>query len=70
MHLNDGSTSIPECVVMLPANEANELDTVLILGEVGGGPPLVGGGPSLIGDRPPRVGGGPPLVGDGMRCKR
>ena len=45
MHLNDGSTSVPECVVMLPANEANELDTVILLGEVGGGgPPLVGGG--------------------------
>ena len=34
VHLNDGSTSVPECVVMLPANEANELDTVLLLGEV------------------------------------
>ena len=44
VHLNDGSTSVPECVVMLPANEANELDTVLLLGQVGGGPPLVGGG--------------------------
>ena len=37
VHLNDGSTSVPECVVMLPANEANELDTVLLLGEVVGG---------------------------------
>ena len=37
VHLNDGSNSVPECVVMLPANEANELDTVLLLGEVGGG---------------------------------
>ena len=40
VHLNDGSTSIPECAVMLPANEANELDTVLLLGQVGGCPPL------------------------------
>jgi len=37
VHLNDGSTSVPECVVMLPANEANELDTVLLLGEFGDG---------------------------------
>ena len=37
VHLNDGSTSVPECVVLLPANEANELDTVLLLGEVVGG---------------------------------
>jgi len=37
VHLNDGSTSVPECVVMLPANEANELDTVLLLREFGDG---------------------------------
>ena len=35
MHLIDSSVSTPECVVMAPANEANELDTVLLLGRVG-----------------------------------
>ena len=35
MHLTDGSVSTPECAVMAPANEANELDTVLLLGRVG-----------------------------------
>ena len=41
VHLNDGSTSVPECVVMLPANEANELDTVLLLGEVDARIPII-----------------------------
>ena len=36
VHLTDGGVSTPECVVMAPANEANELDTVLLLGRVGG----------------------------------
>ena len=35
MHLTDDSVSTPECAVMAPANEANELDTVLLLGRVG-----------------------------------
>jgi len=37
VHLTDNSVSIPECAVMAPANEANELDTVLLLGRFGDG---------------------------------
>ena len=34
VHLTDGSVTTPECSVMIPANEANEMDTVLLLGTV------------------------------------
>jgi len=37
VHLTDGSVSTPDCAVMAPANEANELDTVLLLGRFGDG---------------------------------
>jgi len=37
VELSDGSLVTPECVVLGPANEGNELDTVLFIGELGDG---------------------------------
>ena len=38
LELSDGSVVNPVCVMMGPANEKNELDTALILGQFGDGP--------------------------------
>ena len=35
--LSDGSTSIPDCMMLGPANEHNEKDTLLLLGQFGDG---------------------------------
>ena len=35
MNLTDGSMATPECAMLAPANEQNELNTVLLIGEVG-----------------------------------
>jgi len=35
--LSDGSTVTPDCMLLAPADEANELDTLLILGQFGDG---------------------------------
>jgi len=35
--LSDGSTVTPDCVMLSPANEDNELDTLLIIGQFGDG---------------------------------
>ena len=35
--LSDGSTVTPDCVMLSPANEENELDTLLLLGQFGDG---------------------------------
>ena len=36
--LSDGTTVTPDCMLLGPADEANELDTLLILGQFGDGP--------------------------------
>ena len=38
VELSDGSKVSPECVMLGPANEKNEKDTLLILGQFGDGP--------------------------------
>ena len=38
VELSDGSKVSPECVMLAPANEKNEKDTLLILGQFGDGP--------------------------------
>ena len=35
--LSDGSTVTPDCMLLSPANEDNELDTLLIIGQFGDG---------------------------------
>lgn len=35
--LSDGTTTTPDCVMLSPANEDNEMDTLLILGQFGDG---------------------------------
>ena len=37
MELSDGSVVSPVCVMLAPANEQNELDTLLLLGHFGDG---------------------------------
>jgi len=37
VELSDGSVVTPDCILLPPANEANELDTALVIGELGDG---------------------------------
>ena len=37
LELSDGSVAAPACVMLAPANEQNELDTLLLLGQFGDG---------------------------------
>merc|ERR1719242_1599229 len=37
LELSDGTVTSPECVMEAPANEENELDTLLLLGQFGDG---------------------------------